>query len=266
MFKKLLWLLIPLAGIACFVLVYLGAAQESKTITHLGLGILFGTVFLVMIILITVSFVRSYKRTDNSKDYTNPQLAYDFEDRYEVAEYVFGRSIFGFRIPAKKAKIFSYLIMLFLIFDFSFGFTFLFTQIIVPAVVCLVCFGLTLFICMLCAVLRFIFTLGREMKKQQDSAAETEDDEERILRKYQNEEFEYHTATVLDCFSLPSPDGKTGWYEFRLDIDGVERTIRHVTPYEKGTRLVVYSLEHLIFVNDPKTRKLQAQDKEEQET
>ena len=253
MLKKLIWIFIPVAVLASFILFYFGAGQGSSLFTQLGLGVLFGSAFLVLFLSVTVSFVRSYKQTDDSKNYTNPQVGYDFEGTYAVAEYVFGRSLFGFRVPAKKAKVFSFLIMLFVIFNFFLGFLFLFMQIIIPAVICLVCFGATFFICMLCAVLRFIFTLGREMKKQQDEA---EDDTERILRKYENEEFEYNTAIVLDCTELPSPDGKTGWYEFTLEIDGKNYTKRHVTPYEKGTRIVVYFLEDILFINDPKTRKL----------
>lgn len=263
--KKLPIILIPIAGILCFVLCYLGSYYDKKILVYLGIASIFGTVFLILIIGATVKFVRSYKHGDDLVDWSDPK-ALTVNDTYVVAEYIFGRGLFGFRMAPKKAKILSYLLMLFVILNCFCGILLLFLHFEIAGTICLCCFGVTVFICMLSAVLRFIFSIGVTMKKEQDEEARIDREHKEILRKFENEEFEYDVAKVLSCTLLPPSENRLKdkdrkWYEYVLEFGGQEHTVRHPDDcYEVGSRVVVYFIADIIFIHDPKTRKLQQEE------
>lgn len=262
---RLFTILLPIAVILCFVLCYLGAHYHMQILIYLGIAVIFGTVFLILIIGLTVKFVRSYKHSDDLVDWSDPKTL-TTNDTYVVAEYIFGRGLFGFRMAPKKAKILSYLLMLFVILNCFCGIFLLFLHFEIAGTICLCCFGVTVFICMLSAILRFIFSIGVTMKKEQDEEAEIDREHQEILKKFENEEFEYDVATVVSCTLLPSSENRLEdkdrkWYEYVLEFGGREHTVRHPDDrYEVGSRVVVYFIADLIFINDPKTRKLQQEE------
>ncbi len=252
------------------MLCYLGAYYHKQILISIGISVILGTVALILIIIITVGFVRSYKSGDDLEDWSNPMTVFSATNRYSIAEYVFGRSLVGFRMAPKKAKILSYVLMLFVILNFFCGIFFLSSQIIIPAVICLCCFGVTVFVCMLFAVLRFILSLGKTIKKAQEEEAELDRKHEELLKKFEREEFEYHVATVISRTPLP-PSGNqteeydgTTWYEYVLEIDGNRHTVKHPDFFETDKHVVAYSIEDIIFIDNPKSKELQKQEQEDE--
>ena len=255
---------IVIGAVLCFVLCFLSEHYHMPILTYLGIASIFGSIFLTLIIGATVGFVRSYKHGDDLVDWTDPK-AMTVNNTYVVAEYIFGRALFGFRVPPKKAKILSYLIMMFVILSCLCGILLLFLHFEIAGTILLSIFGVTFFICMLCAVLRFIFSLGGAMKKAQDEDAKIDKEHKEILRKFENEEFDYNIATVLKSTLLPPSENRLEedrkWYEYVLEIDGKQHTARHPDDYyEVGSQVVVYFIADILFINDPKTRKLQQED------
>ncbi len=263
--SKLFTILLPIAVILCFTLCLLGAHYHMQILIYLGIAVIFGTIFLTLMIGTTVKFVRSYKHGDDLVDWSDPK-ALTVDDTYVVAEYIFGRGLFGFRMAPKKAKILSYILMMFVILNCFCGILLLFLHFEIAGTICLCCFGVTLFICMLSAVLRFIFSIGTAMKKERDEEAQIDREHKEILKKFENEEFDYKIATVISCTLLPPSenrleDKERKWYEFVLKFDGKEHTVRHPDDdYKAGSLVVVYSIADIIFIHDPKTRELQQQE------
>lgn len=264
--KKTALICMVVAGALCIALCLLSSYYQMPILLQLGIGFIFSATFLILIIGVTVGFVRSYRHQGDLQDWSDPQTALTVKDSYSIAEYVFGRSVFGFRLAPKKAKVLSYLLLLFVILNFFCGMLLLFLHIIIPAVVCLCCFGITLFVCVLCAVLRFIFSLGKAIKKEEDEEAKIDREHAEILKKFENDEFEYNVATVINCTLLPPSENSADneekkWYEYVLEFGGRQHTVRHPDDcFEAGTRIVVYYIGDIIFISGSKSRKLQQQE------
>ena len=257
MFKKLLIPFIFLIAVACGVLVFFSPHFDDALLRYLVIGIVCGSILLFVLIPVIVAFYRSYKQEVDLADWSDPNTVFKSPSTYVVAEYVFGRSIFGFRVPPKKAKILSFCIQLFLICTFFFGISLFFLQAIVPAVICLTLFGLTFTTCMFAAVIRWLVIFVKSITNPEEENDTRPD--EKVLKKF--ESGEYRVAKILACANLPATKGEKtdgeGKYKYLIEVDWKRYAIRHTAYYRTGTHAVVYFNDGVPYIEDSKTRELQ---------
>lgn len=241
--KKLFSCLLALTIIGALVTIFLGAHFEKTFIERLGIGLLFGGIYLNLVVAVLVAGVKCYRSADEND---NPH-EFDMTDRFSVFLYLFGGSLFGKKLSPKKHVALGMVVMLVLLSALFGGFACLFFQQFVIGTVCLTVFGLSTFVFTFGAVIKFLF--HSVIPNAQTPATDTET----------NGKNAYRVGVVKECLLSPNSQDcpeENRRYIITLEIEGKEYTAMQQTRFEAGARVAAETRGGLAIINLPATQKL----------
>lgn len=241
--KRLFQFFLFATVIATGITAYLGASYENILIERLGIGLLFGGIYLNLVVAVLVAGVKYYRAAD-AKD--NPH-EFDMTDSFSVSLYLFGGSLFGKKLSPKKRVVLGMVVMLLLLSALFGGFACLFFQQFVIGTVCLTIFGLATFVFTFGAVIKFLF--HSVIPNAQTPATNTET----------NGKNAYRVGVVKECLLSPNSQDcpeENRRYIITLEIEGKEYTAMQQTRFEAGARVAAETRGGLAIINLPATQEL----------
>lgn len=242
--KRFFAKLIPVTvALLLFGVILLGSYLELPVLTHLGIGLLFGGVFLILVVTILVKGICKYRKLDEQAD--DDPNDFNVYDAFSVAQYIFVGNFVGKRLSAKKQTLLAVFALIFLLCEPFGGILFLFLHLEAVGATLLGLFGVTVFVCMLTAIIKFIM---------------------QIQSSGNDEEIPNRIGRVTKC--IPSPDSQQRpeeekLYHITVEIDGKSYTAVRQFPFEVGTKVVASTMSDVALIDLPATEKLN-EDKGEQ--
>lgn len=241
---KKLWIVLTLLTLAGgFVLCYLGVLYENRMMERSGIAVLFGGAFVAILAQIIAGAVRAYKR-ETDADVKNDALSFDTNDRAEVAIYLFGGSILSGKIKQKNVVLVSTALQITAIGSFFVGILLLFLHQTLAAAVCLAAFGIMIFVFMLTATVKFLYSAVKEAKEKGG---------------LQDEPRDGRIGTVKSCELSPTENAADGekMYLIEIAIDGTVYTTANRNFYAEGSKVVASTQGNLALIDTAATEKLQ---------
>lgn len=240
---KKLWIVLTLLTMAGgFVLCYLGVLYENRMMERSGIAVLFGGSFAAILAQIIAGAFRAYKR-ETDAGVKDDALSFDTDDRSEVAIYLFGGSILSGNIKQKNVVLVSTALQITAIGSFFVGILLLFLHQTLAAAVCLAAFGIMIFVCMLTATVKFLYSAVKEAKEKGG---------------LQDEPRDGRIGTVKSCALSPTKnDGGEKMYLIEIAIDGTVYTTANRNFYAEGSKVVASTQGNLALIDTAATEKLQ---------
>ena len=152
--KRLAYIISVGAFMLCAALIICGALLHNSILAYTGIVLLFGGGLLLSIICVIVMFIRARKQADerDKPDYKRDDNV-QAPNRYSEATSMFAFSIRGFRHSSVKQKILMILFLLLTVGSVLAGIVLLFFRQMLAAYICFGCFGGTLLVGILAAVI-----------------------------------------------------------------------------------------------------------------